>query len=288
VRAANDAGGKDNVTVVYVEGDAFKKPSRSLRPIALALAVSILALAVAWWRLGDVVNLAIGAALGSDNPSATVLIVKPGQSIADALKAAAPGATILVEPGEYRERLTITGRVQLISVAPRGATLRLPGTATDNDAAIAVSSATGVEIAGFRIVGDAATPLGTGVITRTPNVRLIDLEVTGAARAAIDLGPGGNLMLASSDIHDNPGTGLAVRADASARISHNAFSANGGSAQASGAMVIEPGARPEFLANVFRHLDPRALTPLDAATRAQLVGANWFPDTPRTPGRGRQ
>ncbi|HEX5071015.1 MAG TPA: right-handed parallel beta-helix repeat-containing protein, partial [Vicinamibacterales bacterium] len=254
-----------------------------------------------------VVSYAIGAALGSDTPGATVVTVTPGQSIAEALENAAPGATILVEPGEYRERLAVTGRVQLISVTPRGATLRLPGSATDNDAAIAVSNATGVEISGFRIVGDAATPLGTGVITRTPNVRLIDLEVTGAARAAIDLGPGGNLMLASSDIHDNPGAGLAVRADASARISHNTFAGNAGSAQAAGALVIEPGARPDFSANVFRQLDPRTLIPIDAAIRAQLASANLFPDAPKpadratprgraggpaanatTPGRGRQ
>ena len=316
VKAANDAGGKDNITVVYVEGEGFKKDAggsflgaRGKRtPGVLFLALlALLALGVAWWRFGDVVNYAIGAALEPTGPAATVLTVKPGQSIAEALKTAAPGATILVEPGEYRERLTISSRVQLISVRPRGATLRLPSTATDEDAAIAVSSAAGAEISGFRIVGDAATPLGTGVITRTADVRLIDLEVTGAARAAIDLGPGGNLMLASCDIHDNPGVGLAVRANASARISHNTFSANGGSAQAAGTLVLEPGARPEFMSNVFRRLDPRELTTLDAAARAQFASANWFPDAPAvtqrpasrgrttgapaastTPGRGRQ
>jgi len=294
VKAANDAGGKDNVTVVYVEGEEFKRAEAGARsqargwktsPGLAFLLIALLAVGVAWWRLGDVLTLAIGAALGPDEASATVLTVKPGQSIAEALKAAAPGATILVEPGEYRERLAVTGRVKLISVVPRGATLRLPSTGTDDDAAVAVSSATGVEIAGFRIAGDAATPLGTGVITRTPNVRLIDLEVTGAARAAIDLGPGGNLMLASSDIHDNPGAGLAIRADSAARISHNTFAANGESAQAAGVLLLEPGARPEFSANVFRHLDPRVLTALDAAIRAQLAGANWFPDAPRTTER---
>jgi len=296
VQAANQAGGKDNITVVYVEGADFGMGTRRGRgarsggdggfwlPVALILTL-MAALTLAWWKAGDIVTNAIATAIASGQSGDSVVTVRPGESIAAALASAAPGATILVEPGEYREQLSPTGRVRLISTVSRGATLRLPGTATDGDAAIAIADASAVEISGFRIVGDAATPLGTGVITRSPNVRLIDLEVIGAARVAIDLGAGANLLLASSDIHDNPGPALAVRADASARIAHNTFAANGGSAQAAAVLVVEPGSRPDFASNIFRHLDPRLLTSLDAAVRAQLTGANWFPDAPRPGGR---
>lgn len=291
VQAANNAGGKDNITVVYVEGADFVKSSASgaarssfWLPVLLILTL-IAALGVAWWNAGDVISAAVTAALGSPQSGATAAIVRPGQSIAAAIAASAPGATILVEPGEYREQLSLKGRVHLISTVPRGAVLRLPGTATDADAAIAIADATGIEVSGFRIVGDAATPLGTGVITRSSNVRLIDLEVTGAARVAIDLGQGANLLLASSDIHDNPGSALAVRSDAAARIAHNTFAGNGASAQAVAIMIMEPGSRPDFGGNVFRHLDPRTLTSIDAAIRTQLAAGNWFPDAPRTTGR---
>jgi serine/threonine protein phosphatase PrpC len=295
VQAANQAGGKDNITVVYVEGAEFGKRTRRGRgtrsggnggfwlPVALIVTL-MAALTLAWWKAGDMVTDAIATAIVSAQSGADVVTVGPGQSIAAALASAAPGATILVEPGEYREQLSPTGRVRLISTVSRGATLRLPGTATDADAAIAISDASAVEISGFRIVGDAATPLGTGVITRSANVRLIDLEVIGAARVAVDLGPGANLLLASSDIHDNPGPALAVRTGASARIAHNTFAANGGSAQATAVLVVEPGSRPDFAGNVFRHLDPRLLTSLDAAVRAQVTAGNWFPDAPRTGG----
>jgi hypothetical protein len=99
-------------------------------------------------------------------------------------------------------------------------------------------------------------------------------------------------MLLASDIHDNPGAGLALRANASPRITHNTFGGNGQSQQAASAMVIEPGARPIFTGNVFRNVDPKMFALLDADTLAQLKSTNMFPDArpatngPAT-GRGR-
>jgi hypothetical protein len=86
---------------------------------------------------------------------------------------------ILVEQGEYRERLTLAGDIRVVSMVPRGAVLRLPSAATDEDAAVTAVDVAYAELAGFRIVGDAASPLGIGVMTRSSNVRLIDLEITG-------------------------------------------------------------------------------------------------------------
>ena len=51
-------------------------------------------------------------------------------------RSAAPGSTVVVEPGEYRERLTLKDDVRVVSRVPRGATLRLPGTAAESDAAV--------------------------------------------------------------------------------------------------------------------------------------------------------
>jgi len=307
VKAANDAGGKDNVTVVYVEGDRFAKTLnrgqtsavgegghwgqtsnyRGLTPMTPLFAALLLlaALATAWAYAGYPIPDAVADVLISR--SANVVVVKAGDSIATAMANASPGATILVEPGEYRERLTLRGNIRLLSLVPRGATLRLPGNATDEDAAVVAVDVTYAELSGFRIVGDAATPLGTGIVVRSANVRLIDLEVTGAARTAIDLGPGDHVMLLGSDIHDNPGAGLALRADASPRVTHNTFSANGVSEQAASALVIERGARPVFELNVFSGLDPHALTALDPAARAQLANVNVFkPTAGRASGAG--
>ncbi len=298
VKAANDAGGRDNITVVYVEGERFasnvvgrggvRPRARHLLPLTATL-ILVAALGAAWRSAGYPIPDAVANALRLTSSGASVVVVRPGESIAAALLAAEPGATILVEPGEYRERLTLRSDIRLVSLVSRGATLRLPEIATDQDAAVRAVDAANAELAGFRIVGDAATPLGTGILTRSSSVRLIDLEVTGAARAAIDLGPGDAVMLLASDIHDNPGAGLMLRAAASPRIAHNTFAANGSSERAAAAIAFEPGTRPVFTGNVFRNVDPQSLTFLDPAARAQLRTVNWFPDARpvAAPGRGR-
>ena len=296
VKAANDAGGKDNITVVYAEAPRFTgtakstpaEPSRSSRPLLHLSAWLLLFIAVALaWRWADYpLPESVRRAVGSN---ADLIIVSPGQSISDALARATPGTTVLVEPGDYRERLTLAGHVRLVSMVPRGAVIRLPSTATDEDAAVTAVDVGYAEVAGFRIVGDAASPLGTGILTRSSNVRLIDLEITGAARTAVDLGPGDNVLLVGSDIHDNAGVGIAVRAQATARITHNSFSNNSASEQAASAMLIEPQARPLFQGNVFRGVDPQALPFIDSALRAQLKNTNVFPDVAAVsaPARGR-
>ena len=298
VKAANDAGGKDNITVVYAEGPRFTgtaPPSlHERRPRALVLPLSIwllalTALALAWRWAEYPMPEAMRRALGPS--AANLIIVSPTESISEAIARATPGATILVEPGEYRERLTLAGDIRVVSMVPRGAVLRLPSSATDADAAVTAVDVAYAELAGFRIIGDAASPLGIGVMTRSSNVRLLDLEITGAARTAVDLGPGDNVMLVGSDIHDNAGIGLAVRAQGTARVTHNSFSNNSASEQAAAPMLIEPQARPVFQGNVFRGVNPQSLPFIDADIRMQLKTGNVFPDITATPvparGRGR-
>jgi len=297
VQAANQAGGKDNITVVYVEGDRFAEARvpgaistnagnhARRRSVLFGALLALMTLAGLWAYVGYPIPDAVANVLISGPSGAGVIVVKPGESIAGAIAKAAPGTTILVEPGEYRERLRLKGGIRLLSLTPRGAVLRLPESATDEDAAVVATDVNNAEISGFRIVGDAATPLGTGVIVRSSAVHLIDLEITGAARVAVDLGTGEGVMLLGSDIHDNSGAGLALRASASPRISHSTFSNNGGSEQA---MLIEPGAQPVFVGNFFHNLDPQSFSALEPAAQLQLLNVNWFPDARPAPGAGRR
>lgn len=296
VKAANDNGGKDNITVVYVEGEEFARSGSGVQPrsrkgmLPLTVCLLVIAgLAAAWRSAGYPVPVVLEKALAPS--SSSVILVRAGESIGAALADAVPGTTVMVEPGEYRERLTLKNGVRVISRTSRGATLRLPSTATDEDAAVTAADVTDAEFTGFRIIGDAASPLGVGVLVRSAGVKLIDLEVMGAARIAVDIG-GNNVMLLASDIHDNPGAGLTLRRDSSPLVSHNEFLGNGSSEQASSALVIEPGARPVLQRNVFRHVDPLWMTGIDFALRTQLRKSNVFPDARSTPtgpagGRGR-
>jgi hypothetical protein len=213
--------------------------------------------------------------------------VSPGESIAAAVSRAAAGATVVVEPGEYREQVQLKSGVRIRSRVPRGATLRLQGGATDADAAVVAVGVTDAEMSGFRIVGDAATPLGSGIYLRDAAVSLTDIEVTGAAVAAVEIASGSGASLTALDVRDNPGAGLVVRAGAGPRIAHSVFARNGGSRPSGGAIAIEAGAVPTLDRNVFQGVTVEALGALTADQRNAIRGSNWFllAEPLRTPAR---
>jgi hypothetical protein len=151
----------------------------------------------------------------------------------------------------------------------------------DSDAAIVAVDVSDVEIAGFRIVGDAATPLGVGVSSTNAMLMVTDVEIQGAtiAAAVFDIGASGGLQ--ASDVHDNPGAGIIVRNGAAPRIAHNTFVRNASSGRAAGPMLIEAGGRPEIRANTFIGVVPGAIVGLVGEAAVTLANQNWFPPVPR-------
>lgn len=291
VAAANDAGGKDNVTVVYVEGEHFAGAKAPAQPLATGVSgprpsgawlgwVAAIALAAScvtgWWLWQDGWRLQGPASGATAPPMAGAIVVRANESIAAALDAAQPGYTVIVEPGEYRERLTLKNNVRIISRVSRSATLRLPDGAAAADAAVVAAGVSGAELSGFRIVGDTLSPLGVGVLVRDSGVRLVDNEVTGAATAAVAIGAGDDVILVGNDIHDNPGAALVMAPEASPRVVHNDFARNSTTGPAAFPFVVEAGARPVFMRNVFHGVDVRAWPAFGEAERSRLTADNWF------------
>ena len=200
VEAANDAGGKDNVTAVFIEGERFgaaavapgpvARPSRA-GSLAVRAAVVVLLLAVVGYALvrAGVVRWPADA-VTLPSLSAGVIVVEPGGSITAAVEQARAGGQVIVEPGVYRERVILKDGVRIVSRVPREATLRMPVGTPEGEPAVVARDVTAAELSGFRIVGDAATPLGTGVLVERAEVSLVDLEVLGAMTAAVELGAG--------------------------------------------------------------------------------------------------
>jgi serine/threonine protein phosphatase PrpC len=332
IDAANDAGGKDNVTVVYAEGPRFTQGEqtrdlRSRRPVAApppewsgasepiaparetpappraarsprwmvwALTVALLtasALALYSWRDRVFVRL--------DTPgtrtAAPAIAVPAGGSISDAVARAAAGTVVFVEPGEYRERLRLKDGVHIVSRVPRGASIRLPGGASETEAAVVAFDIAGAALSGFRIIGDAATPLGTGVIVRNSDLVLSDVEITGAHTAAIEYAGGSGGSLVSAFLHDNPGAAIVVRASASPRIAQNLFARNATSERAPGTLLVEADARPVLIHNTFQGVRPESIVLPARPDGVPVQRNNWFiPAEPTRPpaaaprGRGRQ
>ena len=281
IGTANEAGGKDNVTVVYVEGEAFATSNYGRGPIQSRTAgdsvateqgvpaggrpssrriarvsgvVLLIALAAAvglWgfgWTLDDVRRAIIPAAF---LPAAGQRTVAADESIAEAMRDAPPGTVIVVEPGEYREQITLASGVRLVSRVSRSATIRLPAGVRDaaDVAAITARNVSGAEIVGFRISGDSATPLPLGVLVQNSTIALVDVEITGATRAAVEFAGGGTSTLIASDIRGNTGSALIVRDGDKPRISHSMFASNGNPDR--GATFVIRSASPTFTKNIF-------------------------------------
>ena len=286
IDAANDAGGKDNVTVIYAEGPQFamERPhpaepvaepraptpppsdgAHAGRWVVAVLVLLLLAVAAfAAYRTRDLwlprTPVIVPQALGRSDS----IVVSASGSITEAIERARAGTTVLVEPGEYRERLRLRSGVTVASRVPRAAVIRLPGGASEAEAAIVAVDIEGATLSGFRIVGDAATPLGTGVFVRDAAVHISDIEILGANSAAVEFAGGAGASLVAAEVHDNPGAGLALRAGASPRIAHSHFVKNGLSQQASGAILIEPGAQPRLTKNVFVGVRKETLAPFES------------------------
>jgi hypothetical protein len=292
IEAANQAGGKDNITVVFVEGEAFGAMSaaattapaapRQSRAGLLGVRAAVVAflLAVAGYALvragvvhwpSDAVPLpTLGTLTG-------VVVVEPGGSISAAVEQAAAGTQVIVEPGEYLELLKLKAGIRVVSRVPRGATLRMPVGTPEGAAAVVARDVVGAELAGFRIVGDARTPLGVGVLVERADVSLVDLEVLGAMTAAVELGTGSAGSVVGVDAHDNPGAGLVIRSGASSRISHSGFTKNGMSERISAPVIVEAGARVRLEQNVFTGAAPEIFHALPPDAAAAAAQQNWFP-----------
>jgi serine/threonine protein phosphatase PrpC len=297
VDAANAAGGKDNVSCVYVEREQFARQvrgpepgrARPFRNLLAGMVLMALAATVVMMRASPIRPLLVTE--GPRPPLAQsdgVVVVRPGGSIAAAIAGAAAGTDVIVEPGEYRERLVLRDGVRVVSRIPRAATLRLPSAASEGEAAVVALGSMTAELSGFRIVGDAATPLGTGIVVRDAAVSIVNCEISGAARTAIDLS-GRYAVVIGNDIHDNPGTAIAIRSGAAPRVTHNVFSRNGLASQAASSVIIERGANPVVSGNIFEGTAP--LTAMDEAVRGPLLRNNWFVASrraePSSPTNGR-
>ena len=321
IDAANAAGGKDNVTVVYAEGPRFaagedtrdlrhrrvsnadapevlvatsapaenrgadreSKPRRWRAATLVVLLFAVAGVAAYVQRdrlpLGKLKRLWALAGTAAIPAGSSTIRVAPGESIGAAIARALPGTEVVVEPGEYREQIALKTGVRITSHGPRGAIVRLPGGASEGDAAVVAFEVSDAHFSGFRIEGDAATPLGAGIVIRNSTVMVSDVDISGARNAAVEYAGQDGGSLVGSDLHDNPGAALIVRAGTSPRIAHNTFARNAGSERASGTLLVEAAARPVITGNTFSSVTPDSLI-VPGAARATVIRDNWFVSPP--------
>lgn len=275
IAQANAAGGKDNISIVLVEGERFAESARRRlapaipmaprpqlrgagvarsagpgpflrafvsRPACLLYGLILGAFAFAAFGQGllpDLFNRGKGGD-GDDTPfAADVLRVGLGDggtaTIAEALGKASPGQTVLVAPGEYRETLQLRSGVHLVSEVPREAVILPP--VGSGVPAVTAQGVSGGRVEGFRIAGDAQAPLQVGLRLVDSDVVVDGVEVSGAQTAAIDFAGADRSTVRYSYLHDNPGGGVLVEGRSVPRLLQNLIFRNGRMPGAPGAPV---------------------------------------------------
>jgi hypothetical protein len=266
IEAANEAGGKDNISVVLVEGERYATikqpvaadsgsvPTRPTRQFGAAsvrvplwrrllpwvVVLLLLAAAAAVWFVPSLRERFLNGIVGGIGE------VTPGDTPSASPE---PSSTLRVGPGEtdfatIGEALQEAGRGQTVEVAPGEyrETIELPPgvslVSLQPRAAILhppagstapVLTARGVDgrISGFKIAPEKDIPLTVGLRLEGARVQVSEVEITGAETAAIEIsGPDGS-EIASSFLHDNPGPAIVVSGGAASQIHTNLISKNG-------------------------------------------------------------
>jgi PPM family protein phosphatase len=283
IRRANEAGGKDNVSVVYVEGPEFAgtpksspapKDEKRRRPAhgRLKFAAGVLGGIL----LGAAATFATLQYISTGTPPRRILTVaEDGKaefpSIASALAAARPGDSIEVLPGVYRERLLMKDGVRITSRTAGQALLQPEADASRPDAAMVIQNVSSGSVSGFRIIGAPHNPISVGVLVADSAVELDGLEIEGTTSAGILIRGASTATVRAGYIHNNRGAGIVIEDRASPRIVASVI-VNNGDMPESPRAGIEPAesARPVLEGNVFanafqnlsRRLAPEAETEL--------------------------
>src|SRR5687768_11937360 len=236
IDAANKAGGKDNITVVYAEGTNFAASmAREAPPNQRGTVNSVRRTRLTWVTVGLLVGLLGGLALSEWLPFDTYVTSRrtrtlsvgpaspkpPGEggpaaagrysTIAAAMTAARAGDLIQLEPGEYAERVSLKDGVDLAAREPGTVTVVAPsgdlGWAT-----ITVNGRLGSRISGLRLLGRPTAPLSVALHLSGHDVTVDDVTVEGEVLVAVEVA--GSIAVQSSRFIDVQGVAIRIGADA--------------------------------------------------------------------------
>ena len=279
IEAANAAGGKDNVSVLIVEGEQFAaareaprvpvKPAGSpfgSRPAVFLYGALCATLVFAGLRYYEVLNRRPAVL-----PPRTLEVGAGGfASISEALAQARPGDTVEVASGEYPEQVRLKSGVTLRGRPPGVPILRAaPPLASGPAAAILAENVQGARVSGFRIRADAGAPLESAVVIRNSDLELQDTEIAGAG-TGVEISGRSRPVLRANLIQDCRNTGVRISGESAPRLLYNAILDDGPDG-----VLIEDPARPVLIGNTFRG-DAEAVRAPQSLDREALAKYNFF------------
>jgi serine/threonine protein phosphatase PrpC len=269
ISAANEVG-KDNVSAILVEGDAFAasfgrrsvgQPSDLIgsdMPVGRdteRMTVTQHVAEAPWYRrgaayvlYGALCGVILGAALTflgqryamqkESAQSARSFVVSPGGTIAAALEKARPGDSIVVAPGTYNEAVQLKEGVTLSAQRVREAVITGPVTA---------DSIKGARLEGFQIRGGDA-----GVRVQDSDVVVSRDDIDGARGVGVEFAGTSRGAIFACFIHNNAGGGIVVADAAAPAIENNVIEGNGAqSGSLRPGLFVRSAVHPSVVRNVF-------------------------------------
>ncbi len=282
IAAANQAGGKDNVTVLIVEGERFAGSAVSTPATPpVPVLFSRWAMFVYGAVLAAVLYPFVRPAPKPVIEPPRVLTVGQGgtyANIATALAQARPGDTVDVLPGEYREQVTVKAGVAVRSRVPWAAVLR-GAPATEPAAAVVAEKVKGARVEGFRIASAPDRPLALGLLIADSDIEAAGLDIVGAG-VGIEIRGDSHPTISGNSIHDSAFQAVLIGSGAAPRLAHNAITGNGRDpAHPRPGVTVLSEARPALVANVFDNNGEGALGPLPPGVDPKpLLESNFFID----------
>ena len=261
---AATAVGRDNVSVILVEGNGFAQSfgkhsadtkDAHLRQESAASEPGDRAATFdppRWYRrgagfllggvlLGAALTFAIGFFLLRQQAVQTIrtLTVTPAGSIGEALRVAKAGDTVNVEAGHYAETFALKEGVNLVALAP-GEVFIQGGVSADD-----LRSA---RLEGFRIQGGSV-----GVRIKDSAVVIARDDISGMQGAGVEYSGDSGGAIFGCAIHDNSGPGITLADAASPAIENNVIVGNGKEAGAlrPGLLVDSSSVRPLIAGDIF-------------------------------------
>ena len=274
VEAANEAGGKDNITVIFIAGPDFVGAeskaigeARTRHSITRlkhhAGPVTAVLSRLLWLTAGAALGIAgmlasekfiprLNAPAPLESRAPRHILANPAdpKSIVRALAAAHAGDVIEVPKGEYLGPLELREDVDVISVSPGDTVLHAdPHAAFDPGIAIAAHNLKAARVTGFRIEGTDANPLTAGIWMDSSSVEANELTISGANHCAVHFTGNSAGVLRASDIQDASGCSILIEGESTPRIIGN---------QISGANIeARPPARPVLRNNTVQPPEKR-------------------------------
>jgi len=262
IDAANMAAGKDNVTVLLVEGPQFTASgvavprqgfrARGIVPVAAgALLLALVAvLALRTYQPAKSIPAPAPRVLHVSDSSADVPPGVPGESLSQVLAEAQPGDIVQFAAGrEYHQPVrlksgvTFRGGQSAELASGARAILRLARGATGP--AVLADDVRGVRIEGLRILADPQAPLPQGILLVNSSLEIDDTEIEGAT-IGIELRGSSRLAMRACTVRDSLADGLLASGPGWLWLSHNSFLHNHGAN-----LAARDGAALSLTGNVF-------------------------------------